>query len=640
MSQAGYTPIQLYYSTTAAAVPVNTNLADGELAINITDGKLYYKDNGGTVRLLASNATSAPVLTFSAGTTGFTPSSATAGAITLAGTLATTNGGTGLTSFTSGGVVYSSSSSALATGSALVFDGTNLGVGVASPTKKLDILSNTSQDGIRISGSANPRLTIIDTTTPVQFDALCTDTEAVLRTDTNHPLVFSTNGTERMRLDTSGNLGLGVTPSAWDSTYKAIQVGARSMFYGIGSEANMANNAYYNAGYKYVATSAAGLYTIDANVHKWYSAASGTAGNTISFTQAMTLDASGNLSIGTTNALGILHVNGVQDGVSGKNARFSYSGTYYLEVNETSIRSFNNPLIFGSGTSGTERMRLDSSGNVGIGIGTKTFSLGKALEVGFAGNGINGASQTQVSFIGNAYYNGNWKYGGTGKAGFMQIDNGTILWYNTDTSGTADNNITGFSERARIDSSGNLLVGTTNAALNGRGVNSSVFKNLTTQDTLGLNQSSNTYFNLVSVVSTTSGTRYHVGFGDGNSSFAERGSISTNGTSTSYTTTSDYRLKENIQPMQNALAKVVALKPCTYTWKSNGSNGEGFIAHELQEVVPQCVSGEKDAENEDGKPKYQGVDTSFLVATLTAAIQEQQALIVALTARVEALEAK
>jgi hypothetical protein len=65
MSATGYTPIQLYYSTTAAAVPVNTNLANGELAINITDGKLYYKDNSGVVKLLASNGTSAPVTTFS-----------------------------------------------------------------------------------------------------------------------------------------------------------------------------------------------------------------------------------------------------------------------------------------------------------------------------------------------------------------------------------------------------------------------------------------------------------------------------------------------------------------------------------------------------------------------------------------------
>jgi hypothetical protein len=58
----------------------------------------------------------------------------------------------------------------------------------------------------------------------------------------------------------------------------------------------------------------------------------------------------------------------------------------------------------------------------------------------------------------------------------------------------------------------------------------------------------------------------------------------------------------------------------------------------LQEIVPDCVSGEKDAIDEDGNPKYQGIDVSFLVATLTAAIQEQQALIISLTARIVALE--
>jgi hypothetical protein len=116
MAQTNYTPIQLYYSTTASAVPVNTNLLSGELAINIQDEKLYFKNAAGTVKLLASNATSAPVLSFSAGSTGFTPSTATTGAITLAGTLATTNGGTGLTSFTSGTAIYASSTSALTSG--------------------------------------------------------------------------------------------------------------------------------------------------------------------------------------------------------------------------------------------------------------------------------------------------------------------------------------------------------------------------------------------------------------------------------------------------------------------------------------------------------------------------------------------
>ena len=90
--------------------------------------------------------------------------------------------------------------------------------------------------------------------------------------------------------------------------------------------------------------------------------------------------------------------------------------------------------------------------------------------------------------------------------------------------------------------------------------------------------------------------------------------------------------------MTGALAKVALLKPCTYKWNVDGSDGEGFIAHELAEVVPHAVTGAKDAVDEDGKAVHQGIDTSFLVATLTAAIQEQQALITALTTRITALE--
>ena len=123
MAQAGFTPISLYYSTTAAAAPTAGNLVSGELAINIVDEKLYFKNSAGTVKLLASNAATSPVLTFSAGTTGFTPSSATSGAVTLAGTLATTNGGTGLTAFTSGGAVFASSTSVLTTGTLPVASG-------------------------------------------------------------------------------------------------------------------------------------------------------------------------------------------------------------------------------------------------------------------------------------------------------------------------------------------------------------------------------------------------------------------------------------------------------------------------------------------------------------------------------------
>jgi hypothetical protein len=98
--------------------------------------------------------------------------------------------------------------------------------------------------------------------------------------------------------------------------------------------------------------------------------------------------------------------------------------------------------------------------------------------------------------------------------------------------------------------------------------------------------------------------------------------------------------------MVGALNLIQQLKPCTYNWKTDGADGQGFIAHELQEVVPDCVTGDKDAVetyideegNEQTRPVYQGIDTSFLVATLTAAIQEQQTIIQTLTSRIEALE--
>jgi hypothetical protein len=119
------------------------------------------------------------------------------------------------------------------------------------------------------------------------------------------------------------------------------------------------------------------------------------------------------------------------------------------------------------------------------------------------------------------------------------------------------------------------------------------------------------------------------------------GSVTRNGTSNAvlYNTSSDYRLKENIAPMTGALAKVQALKPVTWTWIDGGQTGEGFIAHEVQEIVPSAVSGDKDAIGENGKPKYQGMDSSYLVATLTAAIQELKAELDSVKAELATLKA-
>jgi len=175
-------------------------------------------------------------------------------------------------------------------------------------------------------------------------------------------------------------------------------------------------------------------------------------------------------------------------------------------------------------------------------------------------------------------------------------------------------------EKMRIDSSGNLLVETTST------LNSSK---------MGYQFDGNAGFRGLFSNNSTGGAATHMGFYTSGTSY---GSISSSTTGTGFNTTSDYRLKNTIAPMTGALDKVALLKPCTYKWNVDNSDGQGFIAHELQEVVAGCVTGEKDAVDAEGKPIYQGIDTSFLVATLTAAIQEQQALITSLTARITALE--
>ena len=171
--------------------------------------------------------------------------------------------------------------------------------------------------------------------------------------------------------------------------------------------------------------------------------------------------------------------------------------------------------------------------------------------------------------------------------------------------------------------------------------------------------------------SDTSGNNYFIEFAT-EGTYTPRGSITYNraGNLTAYNTTSDYRLKEHIVDLPNALETVNKLKPRQFDWKETGITTTGFIAHELFEVCPHAVTGEKDATvmreyevsplvpatfDEEGKeltaavaavtgehevPRYQGVDTSFLVATLVKAIQEQQAIIESLTVRIATLESK
>ena len=258
-------------------------------------------------------------------------------------------------------------------------------------------------------------------------------------------------------------------------------------------------------------------------------------------------------------------------------------------------------------SNGTTNVTLGTSGNVGIGTTspTDTSSYGRALDI--------------QSSTGAAIYLRD-SDGPTTDYGVVAYD--SPIDSLTLGSLTASTGIVRFiaagNEAARIDSSGNLLVGTT-----GNGA---------TGGLVSLPNSNNSLFRIGHVAGSGSTSYYHQFYYDG----TLIGSIWQSGTTAvAFNTTSDYRLKTNITSLSGALAKVMALKPSQFDW-IDGRPDDGFIAHELQAVLPNVVGGEKDAVNAEGNPNYQQVDYARIVTTLTAAIQEQQAIIESLKARLDA----
>ena len=165
-------------------------------------------------------------------------------------------------------------------------------------------------------------------------------------------------------------------------------------------------------------------------------------------------------------------------------------------------------------------------------------------------------------------------------------------------------------ERMRITSTGNILVGTTGTP-NGTSVYGSAF----IDGGSGLRQ----LFQASSTTTSVSIQRFYNPNGN-------VGSIQTNGSSTSYSTSSDYRLKENVVEMTGALDRVSQLKPSRFNFIADADKTvDGFLAHEVQDIVPEAITGEKDAVDEEGNPEYQGIDQSKLVPLLVGAIQELKA---------------
>jgi hypothetical protein len=462
----------------------------------------------------------------------------------FSGTLSAT-GAVTLSGGTANGVAYLDGSKVLTTGSALTFDGTNLGLGTASPGVKFDIVSanNTSLASVLRVNSNN-----VAVNTSLAYDGLIGSGQLTVQAGAASALIFGASAAEQMRLTSTG-LGIGTSsPGGKLAVTSPAATAAAGVF-----RSGTTDSVYLTLG------------------RNAYEAGIGVTGATTLLTGA----SAGDLNIYTNVATG--------------------------------------SICLGAGNTGKIQATLDSSGNLGLGVTPSAWSGGiKAIECGFAGNAFAfNTGNTQVGITSNAKYITGWKYANSSVAAtFYEQFSGVHTWYNA-PSGTAGNAIT-FTQAMTLDSSGNLLVGTTSYSPSNTGI--------------GLKPNATSWF-------TASGD-YPLAVNrltsdgivlDINRSTVRVGSISVTTTATAYNTSSDYRLKENIQPMTGALAKVAALKPCTYKWKADGFDGEGFIAHELAEVAPQCVTGEKDAVDSDGNPQYQGIDTSFLVATLTAAIQELKA---------------
>ena len=358
------------------------------------------------------------------------------------------------------------------------------------------------------------------------------------------------------------------------------------------------------------------------------------AADTIAFTEggveSMRIDSAGLVGIGCT-PVSNLQINASSDvGVAMSNSSSVTSG------NRGTISMFNSGtstvgyIRFGAvtdnvgtdiqfanrpaGGSLTERMRIDSSGNVGIGTSSPTSGI-KLDVVNSSASGTGAITTVRLNHPGTTAGDGPRLLftAGASTTGGCAIAASGVALNSADMLFYAGGN----TERMRINSSGSVGIGVT--------PDSNYF--LTVQSTSDDNK------NAVKLNQASTALRTQISFNNPN---GQVGTIQTNGSATAYNTSSDYRLKENIAPMTGALAKVAQLKPVTYKWKVDGSDGEGFIAHELAEVKPDCVSGEKDAVDKDGNPEYQGVDTSFLVATLTAAIQELKAENDALKARLDA----
>jgi len=481
-----------------------------------------------------------------------------------------------------------------------------VGIGTVSPAGVLEV--NTGSSAAYFTRSAGNVAT-----TPTM--AIVTDSTAVRLGASGDSMRFQVGPTgtspvaqpERMRITSEGNLAIGRT-----TAYAALDIETGE-----------------NRAGRFVRTKATpseGNYVLEVD-------GSAQTGNLVSAGlmqvrglggTALTIDGHGRVGVGTSAPGSALDVrgnlnSGVTTTIYNQNAGASaYAGLSVIaDGNNFFTKTYSdasakpNTTEFTSTASGgnfvfspanSEAMRISSEGRVGIGssapVGKFEVSLGGSAAY-FTRNAGEISAAPAFAVAADA-------------SSVRLLATGESLRFHVGGTGTAANVQP---ERARIDSGGNFLVGTT--SVEGAG---------------------GATIHSVGYITTNRGvtsTADHAVFKNPN---GQVGSITTNGSTTSFNTSSDYRLKEDLQDILTPAERLMQLKPVNVSWRADGTRSDTFIAHELAEVLPYAVTGEKDAADPDGNPEYQSVDYSKVVPLLTAALQEALTKIENLETRINAME--
>jgi hypothetical protein len=437
------------------------------------------------------------------------------------------------------------------------------------------------------------------------------------------------NAVERLRITPAGLVGIGVSsPIESLSTLGNVSIGN-----------NNASNPFSYLSFDASQYGAAQIRPLNDGAHlvglAFYTDSSANAAKDP--TEKVRITSGGSVGIGTASPGEKLTVVGSDNSANFRVKGSSSSGDFFIynnaSTNQVSLSTEGTSTDMAFAIGGYEAMKIDTGKRLLVGtsssseVNTAVFqgnsAAGSAANVTIS-NSLSNPTSTQtlgvLSFSDNSHVKAAQieclRDGGTWTSGTSQP---SALKFSTTADGASSP-----TERMRIDSAGNVTFrsGTT-ANTSGDGT---VFL-----DSSGSGSPVYLYFK-----KTFSGTRDAIDFRHNGTSV---GQIQFTNTATAYNTSSDYRLKENVVEITDGITRLQQLKPSRFNFIADpDSTVDGFIAHEVQDVVPEAISGEKDAVDDEGNPKYQGIDQSKLVPLLTAALQEAVAEIKALKDRVTALE--